>query len=199
MAFYTGYVNLPTSTYAAWRAAVLGNGYDADLQNGDQCWDLAAEFWWNVGFPQGYPLTGSNHAAYECWIVNRNNNISYGGTQYFDLINSLNQVKQGDVIVWDAHGAFTYGHIGFADEDYDGSGTILVLGQNQGTGGTPTPVSNPDGGTTANVKRLSTDYFLGAFRYKEWHTTPPTPTISGTSHFKWVLYARKLREKRSGM
>lgn len=200
MAFYTGYVLLPTNTYLAWKTAVAGNGYDADGSYGDQCWDLTAEFWHNVGFPTGYPLTGPNHYASECWTVNRNNNISYGGTQYFDLIYNLADVKQGDVVVF----AGSPGHIGFADEDYDPSknGYIGILGQNQGSGGTPPPISNPAGGTTANVNNLyvATD-FLGAFRYREW--IHPTPVVQQRLRkrrpFPWVLYARKLNNQRNGM
>ena len=196
MAFYTGYVVLPTDTYLAWKTAVNGNGYDAYGYYGCQCWDLAAEFWWNVGFPQGYPITqsGGNGSAWMCWTYSRE--INKGDK--FDLIYNLSDIKQGDVIVWDGTGSFPDGHIAFADEDYDGSGTIAVLGQNQGSGGTPPPISHPNGGTTANVKRLSTANFLGAFRYKEWHTTPPTPPVSRyKGKFKWVLYARKLNRSRN--
>lgn len=195
MAFYTGYIDLPTSTYDAWKSAVAGNGYDADGYYGDQCWDLCAEFWWNVGFPQGYPLTGPEHSAKECWSVNRNNNVSYGGTTYFDLIYNLSDVKRGDVIVWDGSIGYSTGHIGFADEDYNGRGSIAVLGQNQGSGGTPPPISHPNGGTTANVKTLGTIGFLGAFRYKGWQT-PPTPGTS-KKHFPWVLRARNLNQMRN--
>lgn len=200
MAFVSGYVVLPTNTYLAWKNAVAGNGYDADGYYGDQCWDLCAEFWYNVGFPTGYPLTGPNHFAYECWTVNRDNNISYGGTQYFDLIPNLADVKQGDVVVFNATPNNSAGHIGFADEDYNSSknGYIAILGQNQGSGGTPPPISNPAGGTTANVKDLYVQSdFLGAFRFKAWHTTPPTPVQSKPfkRKFPWVLYANKLRNK----
>lgn len=197
MAFYTGYVVLPTNTYLAWKNAVAGNGYDADGSYGDQCWDLCAEFWHNIGFPTGYPLTGPNHSAYECWTVNRNNNVSYNGTQYFDLIANLSDVKQGDVVVYNGTTSNPAGHIGFADEDYNPSkgGYLAILGQNQGTGGIPPAQSNPAGGTTANVKDLYTaSDFLGAFRYKEWHTTPPTPPPQ-RENFKWALYARKLRNR----
>ena len=198
MAFYTGYVDLPTSTYDVWKSAVNGNGYDADGYYGCQCWDLCAEFWWNVGFPQGYPLTGTNHYASECWSQNRYNNISYGGTQYVDLIENLSDVKRGDVIVWGGSSGYPTGHIGFADEDYNGSGSIAVLGQNQGSGGTPPPISHPNGGTTANVKTLGTINFLGAFRYREWEDTPPTPPITRSKgSFKWVLMARKLNQMRN--
>lgn len=199
MAFYTGYVTLPTNTYLAWKNAVNGNGYDADGYYGCQCWDLCAEFWWNLGFPQGYPLTGTNHYASECWSQNRYNNISYGGTQYFDLIENLSDVKQGDVIVWGGSSGYPTGHIGFADEDYDGSGYINVLGQNQGSGGTPPPISHPNGGTTANVKRLGTANFLGAFRYREWNDAPTPPAHPSRTHFKWVLMRRRLNQMRNRM
>lgn len=199
MAFYTGYIVLPTNTYLAWKNAVAGNGYDADGSYGDQCWDLCAEFWHNLGFPAGYPLTGPNHYASECWSVNRNNNTSYNGTVYFDLITSLDNVKQGDVVVFDGTTGYPAGHIGFADENYNGSGSIAILGQNQGSGGTPPAISNPAGGTTANVKSLSTSNFLGAFRYRGWNgPEPPTPTTT-QKRFKWVLYARRLNNRRNNM
>lgn len=197
MAFYTGYVVIPVNTYLAFKTSVNGNGYDADGYYGDQCWDLIAEMYHNVGFPAGYPLTGSNHYASECWSVNKNNNISYNGTQYFELIYNISDVKQGDILVWDGTTSFPTGHIGFADEDYDGSGTIAILGQNQGTGGTPVPVTNPAGGTTSNVKKLSVDNFLGAFRFKDWNSSPTPGHVQNNSKFKWVLYARKLNQMRN--
>lgn len=196
MAFYTGYVLLPTDTYFAFKNAVLGNGYDADGYYGCQCWDLCAEFWNNIGFPRGYPVTqaGGNGSAYMCWTISRD--INKGDK--FDLIYNLSEIKQGDVIVWNGTSSFPDGHIGFADEDYDGSGQIAVLGQNQGTGGTPPPVSYYAGGTTANVKKLGTANFLGAFRYRGWNNTP-TPRKSQNSRFPFVLYARRLREKSQGL
>lgn len=198
MAFYTGYVLLPTNTYLAWKNAVAGNGYDADGFHGDQCWDLCAEFWYNVGFPTGYPLTGPNHSAYECWTVNNTNNISYGGTQYFDLVYDLVNVKQGDVVVFNKNADNSAGHIGFADEDYNinKNGYIAILGQNQGSGGIPIPVANPAGGTTANVKDLYAQVdFLGAFRFKAWHQHHDINTYINKKRFPWVLYANKLRSK----
>lgn len=195
--FYTGYQLIPINTYLAWKNSVVGNGYDADGSYGDQCWDLAAEFWYNIGFPQGFPQTGTNHYAYECWSESRYNNISYNDKTYFQLINNLSDVQQGDVVVLNGTADNPAGHIGFADTDYDGSGYLNVLGQNQGTGGTPPPVINPAGGTTANVNRLGMNDFLGAFRYIAWHSpTPPSPSLKN-SKFKWVLYAKKLKEMRN--
>lgn len=200
MAFVVGYVTLPVDTYDNWKNAVAGNGYDADGYYGDQCWDLTAEFWYNVGFPQGYPQTGPNQYASECWSYSRYANAEYNGTTYFDLITNIENVKRGDVVVFPG----APGHIGFADEDYNiaKAGYIAILGQNQGTGGTPPAVNNPNGGTTANVKDLyvgtpsNPSEFLGAFRYKFWNPTPPTPTATTKHHFPWVLYDRKLRENR---
>ena len=201
MAFYTGYITLPTISYDAWKLAVAGNGYDADGAYGDQCWDLCAEFWWNIGFPQGYPQTGVNHSAYECWTVSKDANKAYNGTTYFDLIYNFSDVKKGDVIVYADTPAVPSGHIGFADEDYNGTSYIHLLGQNQGNTGIPTPIPNPLGGTTATVSNLETaTNFLGAFRYRNWHQpVPPTPTSNPQSNFKWVLYARKLRQKQNNL
>lgn len=198
MAFYTGYIDLPTSTYDAWKSAVNGNGYDADGYYGCQCWDLCAEFWYNLGFPRGYPVTqtGGNGSAWMCWTYSKD--INKGDK--FDLIYNLSDVKRGDVIVWDGTTSYPDGHIGFADEDYNGSGSIAVLGQNQGSGGTPPPISHPNGGTTANVKTLGTLGFLGAFRYREWEDTPPTPPVTRSKgSFNWVLMARRLNQMRNGM
>ena len=196
MAFYTGYLTIPHDTYLAWKNSVAGNGYNADGYYGDQCWDLCAEFWYNVGFSTGYPLTGPNGYASECWTVSRNNNVSYNGTTYFTLVTNLNDVKQGDVVVY----AGSPGHIGFADEDYNPAkgGYLALLGQNQGSGGVPPAIANPQGGTTANVKDIPTaSTFLGAFRYVGWGGGPTPPPPSTTKNrFPWVLYAKKFRTMR---
>lgn len=184
-----GYVTISHSTYLEWRTNTLGQAYDVDGLYGCQCWDYAAEFWYNVGFPQNYPLTGPNQSAYECWTVNRDNNTSYGGTQYFDLIYNASDVKTGDIVVFAGTAQNPPGHIAFADENYDGSGYIWGLGQNQG--GTPLP----SGGTPVTRNQLNMNEFLGAFRYRAWHYIPPTPSTYDT-RFPWVLYARKLRNNR---
>ena len=107
----------------------------------------------------------------------------------FSLIFDINQVKRGDIIVFNRSGSFYTGHIGYADEDYNGSGRINVLGQNQGQG--------IGSGTPSNVVNMSVLNFLGAFRNSNWKVIPPTPTpTSRKSNFPWVLYSRKLRSKR---
>ena len=183
----SGYVDVPHSTYSEWKSNTLGNEYDLDGSYGCQCWDYASLFWRNVGFAAGYPLTGPNHSADECWTVSREINK---GTE-FDLITNVIEIQIGDVIVMNATNANPFGHITFADEDYNGN-YIWCIGQNQG--GTPLP----GGGTAVTRNHLGLGDFLGAFRYKAWHTTPPTPTYTskGRTRFPWVLYARKLRNKR---
>lgn len=161
--------------------------YYADNVEHHNCWDYASLFWRNVGFPAGYPLTGNLSYAYQCWTASR---VQNAGDQ-FDLIYNVSDIKQGDVIVMNGTSANPPGHITFADEDYNGTNTIWCVGQNQG--GTPLP----GGGTAVTRDQLGLGDFLGAFRYKAWHTTPPI-TIKRTvtrQHFPWAIYARKLRNR----
>lgn len=202
MSLSIGYVSLPIGSYAEWKAATNGNGFNVDNTYGCQCWDLVAEFWWNVGFPQGYP-TISSSSAYTMWSVpaNREANTAYNGAVYFDLVYNLNEVKQGDVMVFDQFSQNPYGHVGFADINYsdwtpDPSQPYEFPILSENNGGTP----DPQGGAYTNVHGYDTRLFIGAFRFKAWQQpTPPTPTTSTKSHFKWVLYANKLRDKRSGL
>lgn len=199
MAKYWGYVLVPHNTYLAWKNATQNNGYDVDSTYGCQCWDFAATFWYNVGFPQGYPhITASS--AYTMWNL-RDQNVSYNGVTYFDLIYNLSDVKQGDVLVYGPiTGVNPYGHVGFADEDYNtwhannpGSYEFPILSENNGG------IPDPAGGAYVNVHGYDTRYFLGAFRYREWTPTPPPPVVKRkpqVKRFPWVLYANKLRIKK---
>lgn len=135
-----------------------------------------------------WPKTGPNLYASECWTVSRNANA---GTS-FSLIYSLSDVKRGDIIVIGASAISNTGHIAFADEDYNGTTQMDLLGQNQVN-------PSPTYGHIPTVTNLSVSAFLGAFRYNAWQTGP-TPhgvsTIPVSSKFPWVLYARKLRGRR---
>lgn len=193
MAYYTGYVDIPHGTYAEWKSATNGNGYNFDNQHGCQCYDLAVEFWYNVGFPQGYPII-DNSSAYTMWNHRYENSINLvSGEIVFDLITNVNDIKVGDIVVFDGSTSNPYGHVGFADVDYtDTSWTypeLPILSENNG--GTP----DAQGGAYTNVHGYDITLFLGAFRYKAWEVTPPTPVTRKVQKkpFKWVLYARKLR------
>lgn len=167
--------------------AAQGLGYDVDGAYGYQCWDLAAELWMNIPEFSGgilYPQTGPNLYASECWTISRDVNAGMS----FDLIWHLEDVKRGDCIVIDSSPISTTGHIAFADQDYNNSNMMDLLGQNQVN---PDPVYGHIP-TVTNVDVGS--YFLGAFRYKAWETTPPTPTSSRRKKFPWYLVSRRLRE-----
>jgi hypothetical protein len=77
-------------------------------------------------------------------------------------------------------GHSTYGHIGFADEDYKGD-IILCFGQNQGGTSGKLP------GAEFRVKSYAVKNVVGAFRYKAWQKgyvapTEPKPTDTGRKY-----------------
>lgn len=180
---------ISTNTYDAFRADALDRaaqnlGYDVDGYYGYQCWDLAAELWQNIGFPSGYPQTGPNSWAEECWTVSRNANM---GTEFTPVTN-ISDLKRGDVIVIGPSVISYTGHIAFCDENYRGA-NMYLLGQNQ---------VNPNftTGHIPTVTEINISAFLGAFRYTRWNQpVPPTPGDIRKSRFPWVLYGRKLRDK----
>ena len=191
---HNGYQTVFVTSYAVFKSQVNLNGWDLDGSYGDQCYDIALLLWYSIGYPAGYPVNGGTHLAKDIW-TERETNKSYNGTQYFDLIYNLNDVKQGDVLIYDSTPYNEAGHVGLADEDYStwhennpSSYEFPILSQNnQGT-----PYAG--GGTYANIHGYDTRLFLGAFRYKEWNVppTPPTPSYKLTS-FPFVLFAERLR------
>lgn len=153
---------VPHDTYDAFRNAVMGNGYDLDGRYSYQCWDGACLLWQQIG---RWLYTG-NGCASGCWTLERDKNAGND----FDLVYEKNQIKRGDVVVFSCG---QYGHIGYADEDYNGSDYIRLLGQNQ----------------SADMKfcviNMGLGTFLGAFRFKQWEKTPaPTPTPTPTTKFQ---------------
>ena len=172
------------SSYDDFRADVLaragqGLGYDVDGYYGYQCWDLVAELWMNTPeFANSglWPHTGPNLAASECWTYSRTENAGNS----FDLIYNLSEVKRGDVIVIGASAISSVGHIAFADEDYNGTNYLNLLGQNQVN-------PSPDYGHIPTVTNLSVSAFLGAFRYKEWEEPEPEPEVIEEKHFPWPV------------
>lgn len=176
-----GYAFVPHLTYDEWRSYALTHGVNVDYHFQNQCWDICALLWYQYGLRLA---TGPNGYAYECWTVSRNTNARGP----FKTINSIQDVKKGDCVVFNRAGSFYTGHIAFADEDYNGSGRLRCLGQNQGQG-----ISS---GTPSNVVSMGVANFLGAFRNTSWRQIPPTPPPSKKEvGFPWVLYSRKLRQK----
>lgn len=170
----------------ALNRASQGLGYDVDGWVGYQCWDLAAELWMNIPEFRNsglWPHTGAEQAAMECWTVSRDANAGNS----FDLIYNKSDIKQGDVIVLGPSGISSVGHIAFADEDYNGTDLMHLLGQNQ---------VNPslEYGHIPTVTLLLINAFLGAFRYKEWER--PTPKAKTQKHkFPWYIYTKKINNK----
>ena len=147
--------------------------------------------WGNIGryghagtqYAYPYLQTGSQGYAYEIWTESK---IVNAGNQ-FDLIYNLSEVKKGDLVILDK-GRFTSdvsGHDAFADEDYNGTTTMRLLGQNQEN-------PNPTTGHVVTVDSMSVSKFLGAFRFKQWHSTPP-PYYPEKRKFPFYLYSEKWR------
>lgn len=162
------YYSVPYGTYDEFRNAVNGRAFDCDNCYGAQCWDGADLIWMQIGRSLS---TGGTGAARGCWTNAKEVNAGND----FNLIYDKGSIKRGDVVVFNCG---TYGHIGFADADYDGGAYIRLLGQNQG--GTP----YASGGAAFNVINMSMATFLGAFRFKKWIVTPPTPPTPTPSEFK---------------
>lgn len=178
-----GYAIVPHNTYNEYRSFCLTHGINVDYSWGNQCYDSCALLW----FQYGLTLQTGNGLAYGCWTLRRYQNA----LPPFTMITRVEDIKRGDIIVFNHHGSFSTGHIAFADEDYNGTNTIKTLGQNQGQG-----VSS---GTPSNIVDSSLVWFLGAFRNENWNATPPTPPTpvqTTKGNFPWVLYAKKLRQRR---
>ena len=186
-------VQVDISSYDAFRAATMGNGYDIDGSYGYQCWDYGALLWGNIGryghpgVPYSYPYlsTGGTGYAYGIWSARTQN-----AAGEFDLVFNLADVKRGDLVILD-RGRFqgdVSGHDAYADEDYDGSGYMWLVGQNQ---------TNPSAtvGHVVTRNRMSVAKFLGAFRYKRWESTPPTPptVVKKKKGYPWAIYGQELR------
>lgn len=180
-------VLLDISTYDTFRAAVIGRGFDVDGSFGYQCWDLGAELWGNTGnYIYPYLQTGPRGWASEIWTSSRDINA----TPDFDLIYRLQDVKRGDMIILGGTTLFPTGHNAFADEDYNGTTTMNIMGQNQRD-------ANDTTGHVTTVDSRDVSGFLGAFRYKRWATPPPKPKTRKKGGFPWFMIARKLNVERN--
>lgn len=192
MAQYNGYRTVPHATFDEWLNATLGNGYDVDGYYGDQCWDYCSLLYYQYGMTL-ITKPGGGTAA-DCWNVSR----SINSRPPFTSIEGVENIRRGDIVVWNSNIYSSTGHIAFATQDYsnkvwntdDNSWHLDFAGQNQGPGHGPN-------GTPVNIYSISLNNFLGIFRNTEWGTTPPTPPIPvRRGKFPWVLYAKKFRNGR---
>ena len=160
-------VYVDITSYDAFRNATIGNGYDLDGK-GDppqQCWDGAALLWQQLG--RWLDTGGGNGGARGTWQNRKSENAG----EDFYLIYDLSEVKRGDVVVFDYNSTnfnavdeygVPYGHIAFADNDYDPNAGFDIYGQNQ------------LGKAYFSVQyNVNTSSFLGAFRYKGWNQQSP--------------------------
>lgn len=171
------------SSFDAFYNQMNHEGVDLDHFYGFQCWDGAAILWYRLGYTL---LTGPLGFAYECWAVNRDNNIH---PPTITLVTDKTQIKRGDVVVfnWTFNG--DAGHIAYAFEDWKADG-MQFFGQNQTN---PSPIV----GSPFTVNTFRTSDILGAFRYDAWQQpVPPEPTIkkSKRNDYPWPIALRHWRK-----
>lgn len=178
---------VPHSTYDEFRNAVNHRGYDLDGFAGFQCWDGVDLIYQQSDVGQ-YLYTARNvgqgeGTAKSCWLNETARGLN--GSGHFSIITDKTKIKKGDIIVFNTYQGWygSAGHIGFANEDYNGTEYIDILSQNYGAG------SNPDTGKPFNIARaLLGSAFLGVFRYDAWNQpTPPTPTQDKKKHFPYPV------------
>lgn len=179
--------SVPHSTYDEFRNAVNGVGFDLDNFAGFQCWDGVDLLYQQSDVGQ-YLYTAHNvgqgeGTAKSCWLNDTARGLN--GSGHFSIITDKTQIKKGDIIVFNTYEGWygSAGHIGFADEDYNGTEYINILSQNFGAG------SNPTTGKPFNIARaLLGSAFLGVFRYDGWQEpVPPTPTEKKKKHFPYPI------------
>lgn len=150
-----------------------------------ECWDYVNLIWSHLGsrywtYPPSDP-TATNHGVK--WGVLNLDALTANRIAGLTYISDKTHLKRGDIVV-STDGEF--GHAGFINSDYDGDHSYSFYTQNYA-----------DRRSVA-LDTYTLNDFGGAFRYNAWQSGPePGPATTTRSHFPWVLYARKLREKRS--
>lgn len=150
----------------------IGNG---------ECWDYINLIWNHLSsiywtYPPSDP-SATNHGVK--WGVLNNEALAANQISGLTFITNKTQIKRGDIII-STDGEF--GHAGFINSDYNGEITYQLYTQNY------------NGRRSVALDSYTLNDFGGAFRYNAWNPIPPTPELT-KSHFPWVLYAQKLRNK----
>ena len=151
-----------------------------------ECWDYINLIWNHLGgryytYPPSDP-SSTNHGVK--WGVLNAEALAANQIQGLTYISDKTELKRGDIVV-STDG--TYGHAGYINEDYSGEHNYGFYTQNYA------------GRRSVDLDTYNLHDFGGAFRYNAWNQpVPPTPTSTSKSNFPWVLYARKLNQKRNG-
>ena len=171
------------NTYDAFKEATIGRQYDLDgypTSQPYQCWDYVDLLYQQNDVAQylytAANLGGSGDGVKTCWTYQPARERNASGKFY--AVYNISEIKKGDIIVFNEHSGWyaDSGHIGFADEDYQGGDYIMLLSQNF-YGYHKVVLESAYLGTA----------FLGAFRYIPWETpTPPTPTTK-RKKFPWAV------------
>lgn len=176
---------VPHGTYDAFRDAVNGHAFDVDGMYGAQCWDGVDLLYQQPDVGQ-YLSTANTGRVKDCWL--NGTAKASNGSGHFTAISGKENIKKGDIIVFNTYSSWygRTGHIGFANEDYNGTEYISLLSQNFGSG------SNPYRGKAFNILNAYLgSAFLGIFRYDAWdNPTPPGPTPTTETkkkHFPWPV------------
>lgn len=173
---------VPHSTYDEFRAATLGRAYDLDgypVSQPYQCWDYVDLLYQQSDVNQ-YLSTANTGNVKDCWL-NASARAS-NGSGNFIAVEGVTNIKRGDIIVFNTYSGWygSTGHIGFADEDYNGTSTIRLISQN--FYGYHYVVVEPAYLGSA---------FLGIFRFLPWQQTPPPPPPPTTEkkkrRFPWPI------------
>ena len=149
-----------------------------------ECWDYINLIWNHLGsryytYPPSDP-SATNHGVK--WGVLNAEALSANQIAGLTYISDKTQLKRGDIVV-STDG--TYGHAGFINEDWNGDRTYAIYSQNY------------NGRRSVALDFYNLHDFGGAFRYNDWQH--PEPLRHKRSHFKWALYARRLRNRRKGI
>ena len=153
-----------------------------------ECYDYINLIWTHLGskywtYPPSDP-SATTHGVK--WGVLNADALAANQITGLTYITNKTQLKRGDIVV-STDG--TYGHAGFINEDYHGSGNYDFYTQNYG------------GRQSVALDTYTLDDFGGAFRYNAWNTppTPPTPSYGGfkRNKFNWPVFTRKINQRRN--
>lgn len=181
---------VPHNTFEAFKNEVLHKEYDYDgapPEQPYQCWDgvqlLYDQYGETLATGRGY---GGTSNAYECWANMQAR--AHNTTKHFTpQVTLINLVKKGDVVVFNPWGQWIgpTGHIGFACHDYDGTGKLTILGQNQN--GVPE--------FTEWEFPYASLAFIGGWHVAEWYNKPEPTEKKEKKKFPWFILSNRLRKR----